>query len=212
MLLVLRRGANAPRPGTAANPVGRAPPTVVVSNTRNNGAQTADGGPRTFTINPYPDVNAGFSYPPRIVAPVPYGNGGSTRRYEPATQTDFALKTPVNAGGPRWNGLLLGLPAYTISYQAPGNSTYEQVLGAAVIAVTGTFPTQYSGLRVQANGRMVELSVVAIGDAPSGMGGVWRVQMASGTKAVYLVETTDPNASPVRIKTTTGVKSARLKT
>ena len=61
-------------------------------------------------------------------------------------------------------------------------------------------------------GSTIELCLVATADAPAGMGGQLRVRKGGTTYALYLVETTDPNASPVRIKTTTGTKSIRLKT
>ena len=75
------------------------------------------------------------------------------------------------------------------------------------------FPTQFSGLRVwDAPGQLLELCMVAEADAPSGMGGVWKVNKNGTLYAVYLVETGDSNASPVRVQTSTGTKSARVKT
>jgi len=74
------------------------------------------------------------------------------------------------------------------------------------------FPTQFAGLRVFYASAVKELSLVAEGDAPSGMGGVLKVRKGGSNYAVYLVETTDPNASSVRIRTSTGTKSIRLKT
>lgn len=59
---------------------------------------------------------------------------------------------------------------------------------------------------------MIELSLVAEADAPAGMGGVLKMQHASATRAAYLVEVGDANASPVRVQTTTGIKAIRLKT
>jgi len=73
------------------------------------------------------------------------------------------------------------------------------------------FPTQFAGLRYF-SGSVKELSLVATADAPSGMGAVWKVYKNGTAYAVYLVETTDPNASGVRLRTSTGIKSARLKT
>jgi hypothetical protein len=81
----------------------------------------------------------------------------------------------------------------------------------AVPSGGGGFPTQYSGLRYF-SGTVRELSLVALADAPAGMGGQWRVRKGGTDYAVYLVETTDPNASGVRIRTSTGVKAARIKT
>lgn len=79
-------------------------------------------------------------------------------------------------------------------------------------AVPGGFPTQYAGLRVWDDGAVKELCLVATADAPAGMGGQLRIRKGGTTLAVYLVETTDPNASRVRLRTTTGTKAARLKT
>ena len=44
------------------------------------------------------------------------------------------------------------------------------------------------------------------------MGGQLRFRKGGTTRAIYLVETTDPNASAVRLRTTTGTKAVRLKT
>lgn len=74
-----------------------------------------------------------------------------------------------------------------------------------------SFPTQYAGLRYF-NGTVQELALVALADAPSGMGAVWRVRKNGVSYAVYLVETSDPNASAVRLRTSAGTKAARLKT
>lgn len=75
-----------------------------------------------------------------------------------------------------------------------------------------SFPTQYAGLRTYYGGGVVELCLVAEADAPTGMGGVWKINKNGTTYAVYLVETTGKDASSVRIRTSSGVKSARLKT
>lgn len=98
-------------------------------------------------------------------------------------------------------------------YQTPAsNDGYLRREGRpndAAIAGMGTpFPTQYSGLRVY-SGSVLELCMVAISDAPAG--DQWRVSKGGTTYAVYLVDTTDTNASPVRIKTQSGIKAARLK-
>lgn len=79
-------------------------------------------------------------------------------------------------------------------------------------AAPGGFPTQYSGFRVQKTGSTIELCMVAEADAPSGMGGVIKIRKGGVTYALYLVETGDANASPVRVRTTTGTKAVRLKT
>lgn len=75
-----------------------------------------------------------------------------------------------------------------------------------------SFPTQFAGLRTYYNSAVRELCLVAEADAPSGMGGVLKVDK-NGTKyAVYLVETSDGDASNVRVRTSTGTKAIRLKT
>ncbi len=76
----------------------------------------------------------------------------------------------------------------------------------------GGFPTQYMGLRLRETSATVDLCLVAIGDAPAGMGGVLTIPKNGVDYALYLVETSDPNASQLRIETTVGVKSVRLKT
>ncbi len=75
-------------------------------------------------------------------------------------------------------------------------------------AFASSFPTQFASLRVY-DGGVVELSLVALADAPSGMGGQLRISKGGTTYAVYLVETSDPDASNVRIQTTTGIKAIR---
>lgn len=74
----------------------------------------------------------------------------------------------------------------------------------------GGFPTQYAGLRVYYGGAVRSLCLVAEGDAPSG--NVPKVRKNGVTYAVYLVDTADPNASSVRLRTGTGTKAIRLLT
>lgn len=74
------------------------------------------------------------------------------------------------------------------------------------------FPTQYAGLRVQTTTGMQELCFVAAGEGATGMGGVPKICKGGTIYDIYLVETTDGNASPVRIKTTTSIKAIRKKT
>ena len=211
MLLALQRTAGQTARvgvvGLATDPA----PVVVGSVGRPNGAATADGGNRTVWSGPYDNVNAGYTYPPPVVVPS-IGRSAAGRGGVPAAQTDFALKVLDVVSGPRWNGLLLGLPVATLTYTAPDGATYVQVLRGDIAQAILTFPAQYAGLRVRATGGTIELSLVALADAPNGMGGVWRVQANGVTRAVYLVETTDGNASPVRVRTEAGTKAARVKT
>ncbi len=73
----------------------------------------------------------------------------------------------------------------------------------------GGFPTQYAGLCFF-KGSVQELCLVALADAPAGA--QWRIDKGGTTYAVYLVDTTDPDASHVRVETPSGIKAARLKT
>lgn len=83
---------------------------------------------------------------------------------------------------------------------------------ADAAAAPPLFPTQYAGLRTFYGAAVRELCLVATADAPAGMGAVWRILKGATTYAVYLVETTDPNASSVRLRTSAGTKAVRLKT
>lgn len=85
-------------------------------------------------------------------------------------------------------------------------------VGYAVGRSLTSFPTQFPGLRVWWSGAAHELCLVAEADAPAGMGAVIKVRKSGANLALYLVEIGDPFASPVRVKTTTGVKAIRLKT
>lgn len=82
----------------------------------------------------------------------------------------------------------------------------------SLVESTGAFPTQYSGLRIRKSGVTYDLCLVAVADAPTGMGGQPRIYKGGTAYAIYLVETTDPDASPLRMRTTTGTKAVRLKT
>lgn len=73
----------------------------------------------------------------------------------------------------------------------------------------GGFPTQYAGLRTYYGGTVVSLCLVAVADAPAGMGAAPIVYKGGTPYAVYLVETTDPDASSVRLPTSAGIKSIR---
>lgn len=77
---------------------------------------------------------------------------------------------------------------------------------------SASFPTQYDGLRVYYGGSVRVLCLVAEVDAATGMGGVPKIRKGGTTYAIYLVDTTDPNASPVRIRTSTATRAVRVKT
>lgn len=109
-------------------------------------------------------------------------------------------------------------PGTICGYLQPGapNPTdgYLRRWSHAEIGTAGgpAFPTQFAGFKVRKAGVTIELCMVATADAPTGMGGQLRVRRTADTVALYLVETADPNASPVRVQTATGIKAVRLKT
>jgi hypothetical protein len=75
-----------------------------------------------------------------------------------------------------------------------------------------SFPAQYDGLRAYFWGDVQDLCLVAEADAPAGMGGALLIRKDGVEYSAYLVETADPNASPIRTQTSTGTKAIRLKT
>ena len=75
-----------------------------------------------------------------------------------------------------------------------------------------SFPTQFFGLKAYYQGSIQDLCLVSESDAPGSMGGVLKVNKNGTLYAVYLVETTDPNASPCYLRTSTGTKAIREKT
>jgi hypothetical protein len=102
--------------------------------------------------------------------------------------------------------------ASTVIYLTALHATPTTIIMRSPTAAPGggpVFPTQYSGLRYF-HGSVQELCLVAVADAPSGA--QWRIDKNGTTYAVYLVDTTDPDASPVRVQTPSGVKAARYKT
>jgi hypothetical protein len=104
----------------------------------------------------------------------------------------------------RIDGFLLGNNGpQNDGYLRPGRYAFE------VLAEIAAFPTQFAGLRYFL-GTVKELCLVALGDAPAG--DQWRIRKNATDYAVYLVDTTDPNASQVRVQTSAGLKAARLKT
>ncbi len=92
-------------------------------------------------------------------------------------------------------------------------SVYSQPIFFGVdFELLSVFPTQFSGFKVRKTGSTIELCLVAEADAPSGMGGVIKINKNGTIYALYLVETSDGDASPVRVRTGTGTKAVRLKT
>ena len=115
----------------------------------------------------------------------------------------------------------LRFPTQALSvYTVPALSAVDFALTAYTVPtfvsvgweLLSSFPTQFEGLRVFYGGTVKSLCLVAEADAPTGMGGRLLIDKNGTTLAIYLVETTDPNASSVRVRTSTGTKAARLKT
>lgn len=115
-------------------------------------------------------------------------------------------------------GVPSSLPSRVDGYLAPDPPTvYDGWLGLNDIyygppIVKPAFPTQYGGLRIQLPSGVRTLCLVAVADAPSGVGGQLRFQKNGTTYVVYLVTTADINASPLRIRTSVGTVSIRNKT
>lgn len=70
-----------------------------------------------------------------------------------------------------------------------------------------TFPAQFPGLYVQKGPKTALSAIVAPIPGPE----LWH-RRADGSYRVPLVDPADPNASPIRIMTTDGIKAVRLKT
>lgn len=125
--------------------------------------------------------------------------------FELTTHTVPALRFPTQALTPYTVPSLSAVDFALTPYTAP---TFVYI-GWELLS---SFPTQFAGLRTFYGGTVKELCLVAVADAPTGMGGRLLVNKNGTTLCVYLVETTDPNASSVRVQTTAGTKSIRLKT
>lgn len=119
----------------------------------------------------------------------------------------------VEAGSPVRTALAVFAFAATLAY-GPSDvfaRPAQNVVGVSS-APPPAFPTQYAGLRTYYDGAVRELCLVAAADANTGMGAAPMIRKGGVTYAVYLVETTDPLATPVRIRTSAGTKAIRIKT
>lgn len=88
----------------------------------------------------------------------------------------------------------------------------RNVIPVTVEAPPPGFPTQYAGFRTYYNGAVRELCLVAVADANTGMGAAPMIDKNGTTYAIYLVETSDPDASHVYLATAAGTKAIRVKT
>ena len=118
--------------------------------------------------------------------------------------TPPSLASPTTALTAYTVPALAAVNAAAIAYTAP---TYMNV--GVEFLPTSSFPTQYQGLRAYYGGAVVELCLVATVDANAGQGAAPMIRKGATTYAVYLVDTTDPDASSIRIRTTTGTKAIR---
>lgn len=124
------------------------------------------------------------------------------------TAVDFALTahtpadtTPVTQTLSAYSVPALAAVAFALTAYTPPN--YPSIDWDLL----PNFPTQYAGLRYY-SGTVKELCLVAVGDASGGV----RVVKNGTTYSAYLVDTSDPHASGVRVQTGAGVKAIRLKT
>ena len=107
---------------------------------------------------------------------------------------------------------LSGTPTNILLRQLPSTTVSTDITVTLYPFGGAVFPTQYAGLRAYYNGAVRELCLVAAADANTGMGAAPMLRKGGVTYAVYLVETTDPDATPVRIRTSVGTKAIRIKT
>lgn len=120
---------------------------------------------------------------------------------------------PVSAATLVLRSLPVAAIASTVLYLTPVETPSTTLVLRPVNTqppATGGFPTQYPGLRVYYGGAVRSLCMVAVADAPTG--DTPMVHKNGTTYAVYLVDTTDPNASSVRLRTNDGTKAIRLLT
>ena len=70
--------------------------------------------------------------------------------------------------------------------------------------------TEYAGLRVAYSGSTHQLAMVPVADAPTGLGGIIKITKGTEVYALWIVDTSDGDASHVRVQMPIGVKSVRL--
>lgn len=112
-------------------------------------------------------------------------------------------------GGVDWTGIPAGKPPSAKGFTGIVDWTG---IPAGKPSSTG-FPTQFAGFRSIDNVTSVfDWSLVAVADAPPGVGQL-RVRKQDGvTYVVYLVDGSDPDASPIPFDTIAGTKYIRRKT
>lgn len=140
------------------------------------------------------------------------------------TRTDFKRIVPTTSGGSHKHGNTTSSGSHNHTTNSSGAHDHQtwsndnqepEYYEVAFIICTSEgelFPDQYSGLRIGNDEQVVELCLVDAGEGATGMGGIPKIHKGGTTYDIYLVETDDSDASPVRIKTTTGIKAIRKKT
>lgn len=130
------------------------------------------------------------------------------------TAVDFALTahTPADLTPATQALAVYAVPSLTsvdfaLTTWAP--PTYPDV-GWELLPSGGPSVTQYAGFRFYDGSSVVSLSLVDPADAPAGP--QLRIRKSGTNYAIWLVDTTDPNASPIRFRLASGTKAARLLT
>jgi hypothetical protein len=107
----------------------------------------------------------------------------------------------------------------TLLVAESGTAAIQRVTHAAVLVAyyedpsAPSFPTQYDGLLYESSANVwTSLCLVAEADAATGMGGAPLFERGGSWYAAYLVDSTDPDASPILVETSLGWKHIRLKT
>ena len=85
----------------------------------------------------------------------------------------------------------------------------EELWTGMLSAEVQSLPSVHRGLFVQLQGEAQELCLVEAGQGSGEMGGIPKLRKGSQTYDLHLVEASDPDASPVRLGTSTGTKAIR---
>lgn len=151
------------------------------------------------------------------------GSSVSLRRGYPLSVTTAAVTTSGTSAALR---IARKLTVTSSAVTSTGSSvslrtTRRIIVTSSPVTLSGTsvsltygggssFPTQYAGLRYFDNGTVQDLCLVDVADAPTGDTPI--IDKNGTLYAVYLVATSDPDASTIRVHTNDGTKAIRLKT
>jgi hypothetical protein len=123
-----------------------------------------------------------------------------------ATVTGAATAHTDGVGASSGTGTATGTSTTSVSSTASASGT------SVASASSDAFPIQFFGLKAYYGAAVHDLCLVATANAPTGMGGAIRINKNGVFYAIYLVEISDINATPIRIQTSTGIKAIRVKT